>query len=444
MYSKPLDKLLRKKKVEAGDDVRVTREKNSYTGTIMPKSESADANILLIKLENGYNIGLEHNSKMKIEKLGTKSKLEKFPTHAFTFDPKKPTIMILHTGGTIASRVDYKTGGVSPAFTPEEFIAMFPELTKIANIKSRMIINIASEDMDQTRYGHVAKEIERDVKLGLDGIILGHGTDTLHYSAAMLSYMLQNLPVPVILVGAQRSSDRGSSDAALNLACAANFITKTDYAGVAICMHENSSDDSCLILPATKTRKMHTSRRDAFKPVNADAIARVHSDGKVEMISENYLKKDKKRNVAVNVNIEPKVAIIKMYPLADPTILDFYLKSGYRGIVIEGTGFGHVPTSPEDPKKSWIPAIKSAVKAGMTVVITSQAVNGATNKHVYKNLRLLEATGVIFGEDMTTEAAYTKLSFVLGNTKDPVKIKEMILTNIAGEISQRRELRQFV
>ncbi|MBI4177512.1 MAG: Glu-tRNA(Gln) amidotransferase subunit GatD [Candidatus Aenigmarchaeota archaeon] len=443
MYSKPLDKMMKKKKVEAGDDVRVTKEKNSYTGTVMPKSESSDANILLIKLENGYNIGLDYNSKTRIEKLGTKSRLEKFPTHAFSFDPKKPTIMILHTGGTIASRVDYKTGGVSPAFTPEEFIAMFPELTKIANIKSRMIMNIASEDMDQTRYGHVAREAERDIKLGLDGIIIGHGTDTLHYSAAMLSYMLQNLPVPVVLVGAQRSSDRGSSDAALNLAAAVNFITKTDYAGVAVCMHENPSDDSCLVLPAAKLRKMHTSRRDAFRAVNASAIARVESSGKVEMIAENYLKKDKKRNAAVNVNIEPKVAIVKMYPLAEPAILDFYLKSGYRGIIIEGTGFGHVPTSPEDPKKSWLPAIKSAVKAGMTVVITSQTVHGATNKHVYRNLRLLEATGVIFGEDMTTEAAYTKLCFVLGNNKEPEKIREAMLSNIAGEISNRRELRQF-
>src|SRR3989338_5279302 len=154
MYSKPLDKMLKKKKLEPGDDVRVTKEKNVYTGTLMPKTEASDANVFVIKLENGYNIGLDYNSKLKFEKLGTKSRLEKFPTHAITFDPKKPTIMILHTGGTIASRIDYKTGGVSPAFTPEEFLAMFPELPKIANIKSRMVMNIASEDMDQTRYSY--------------------------------------------------------------------------------------------------------------------------------------------------------------------------------------------------------------------------------------------------------------------------------------------------
>ncbi|MFH0889708.1 MAG: Glu-tRNA(Gln) amidotransferase subunit GatD [Candidatus Aenigmatarchaeota archaeon] len=443
MYSKPLEKALRKKKIDVEDEIKVTKEKDVYIGTVMPKSEVSDPNVLLIKLENGYNIGIEYNSKLKLEKLGTKPKVEKFATRALAFDPKKQTIMILHTGGTIASRVDYKTGGVSPAVTPEEFLAMFPELLKVANIKSRMVMNIASEDIDTMKYGYLAKEVERDIKLGLDGIIIGHGTDTLHYSSAMLSFMLQNLSVPVVLVGAQRSSDRGSSDAALNLMCAVNFITKTDFAGVAVCMHENPSDDSCLILPATKVRKMHTSRRDAFKPINASPVARVESNGSVTMLSKNYLVKDKKRVPNVNVNIEPKVAIVKTYPGSDPAVLDFYSKNGFRGIVIEGTGLGHVPTSTEDPKKSWIPAIKSVVKNGVTVVITSQTINGATSASVYKNLRLLADTGVIFAEDMTTETAFAKLSWILGSTKDIAKVKELFLTNMAGEISKRRELKQF-
>ncbi len=443
MYSKPLEKALRKKKIEVEDEIRVTKEKNSYTGLVMPKSEASDPGIILIKLENGYNIGIEYNSKVKLEKLGTKPKPEKFATHALAFDPKKPTIMVLHTGGTIASRVDYKTGGVAPAVTPEEFLSMFPELLKISNIKSRMVMNILSEDMDIMKYGYLAKEIERDIKLGLDGIIIGHGTDTLHYSSAMMSFMLQNLSVPVVFVGAQRSSDRGSSDAALNLMCAANFITKTDFSGVAVCMHENSSDDSCLVLPATKVRKMHSSRRDAFRAINSDPVARVASNGSVTMLTDDYSKKDKKRIPVVNINIEPKVAIVKTYPGSDPMVLDFYIKNGFRGIVIEGTGLGNVPTSMEDTKKSWIPAIKSAVRAGVTIAITSQTINGATNASVYKSMRLLADAGAIFAEDMTTEAAFAKLSWVLGNTKDPIKAKEMLLTNIAGEISKRRGLKQF-
>ena len=247
-----------------GDKVKVVTAKETVEGILMP-TESKES--VFVKLDNGYNIGIESKKIKKIELIEKFKETEKKTTN-IKVDKKLPTISILHTGGTIASKVDYRTGGVIARFDPEELLAMFPELRSIANIRSRLISNMFSEDMRFAHYKIMAKAIQEEIDKGCDGIILTHGTDTMGYSAAALSFILEGLPVPVILVGSQRSSDRGSSDSAVNLICAAEFIAKTDFSGVAICMHESMDNDTCLILPATKTRKMHTSRRDAFKAIN--------------------------------------------------------------------------------------------------------------------------------------------------------------------------------
>ena len=243
-----------------GDKVLIKTDTKSYEGTLMPNEET-DA--IVIKLSNGYNIGIRPD-KVRELKVIEKLKPTKEAKEPLRQNKNLPKITILHTGGTIASKVDYKTGGVVARFSPEEILRMFPELRDIANIDSRLISNMFSEDMRFAHYSLMAKEIEKEIQKGVCGIILTHGTDTMTYTSAALAFMFEGLPIPVVLVGAQRSSDRGSSDAAVNLLCAAEFIAKTDFAGVAICMHENMSDNSCVILPATKTKKLHTSRRDAF------------------------------------------------------------------------------------------------------------------------------------------------------------------------------------
>jgi len=273
---------------KAGDRVKVITSDEIREGILMPNEETDS---VVIKLDNGYNVGIDRKSVKEIKIVEKYKAKEEAAKKEIKKDSKKPTIAILHTGGTIASKVDYRTGGVVARFSPEEILEMFPELNDIANIKSELISNMFSEDIRFKHYSLMCKAIKEEVKKDIDGIILTHGTDTLGYSSAALSFALENINIPVILVGSQRSSDRGSSDAAVNLICAAQFIAKTDFVGVAMCMHESTGDNNCLIMPACKTRKLHTSRRDAFKVVNDKAIARINFETRKIDFIKDYNKK---------------------------------------------------------------------------------------------------------------------------------------------------------
>jgi glutamyl-tRNA(Gln) amidotransferase subunit D len=295
--------------------------------------------------------------------------------------------------------------------------------------------------MTPDRWREIARAVAKEINSGVKGVIITHGTDTLHYTAAALSFMLRDLPCPVVLVGAQRSSDRGSSDTVMNVACAANFVVNSDVAEVCIVMHGSIEDDYCLAIRGTKVRKMHTSRRDAFKPVNEPSIAKINwKDKKIEIMNGNYKKRSNEK-VKVDDNIETKVAMIKCYPGLEPEIFDYYLKKKYRGFVIEGTGLGHTPIL---EKHSLLPKIEKAVKSGVPVVMTSQCIYGRVHPFVYHPLRELTKRGVIFAEDILPETAYVKLMWILGHTKKMNQIKEMMLTNYAGEINKRIETEEFL
>ena len=419
-----------------GDKVKVVTKDEVVEGVLMPNEETDS---IVIKLDNGYNVGIDKGKVKKIE-LIEKNREKEVKKGNVKINKNLPTISILHTGGTIASKVDYKTGGVVARFEPEELIGMFPELEKIANIKSRLISKMFSEDMRFAHYELMIKAIKEEIKEGIDGIILTHGTDTMTYTSAALAFALEGLPIPVIIVGAQRSSDRGSSDAGVNLVCAAEFIAKTDFSGVAICMHENMDDNTCVILPPCKTRKMHTSRRDAFKPVNDTIIARIDFENKkIEFVKKEYVKKDKKRALIVKDKFEEKVSILRCHPNMVPKQFEFY--ESYNGLVIEGTGLGQAPVGVpnklcEIHKKNLI-AINNLIEKGTLVVMTSQTIFGRVQMHVYSNAIDLVNVGVISGEDMLSETAFIKLAWLLGNYKDKEEIKRLISTNLRGEINTR-------
>jgi glutamyl-tRNA(Gln) amidotransferase subunit D len=445
LYSPEVEQLLKNKNIKIGDRIKVSTKKITYEGILMPRIELGDTSSLVIKLDNGYNVGVKFEKGVKI-KLVKRGKPIAFKPSVVkvTKDPTKPTISILGCGGTIASRVEYTTGAVYPVFSPGDLLLSFPELKDIANIQGRKLFDLLSEDMTPLHWQVIAREVAKEIKSKVDGVVLMHGTDTLHYTSAALSFMLQNLPVPVVLVGAQRSSDRGSSDNAVNLTCATLTAAKSDISEVSVCMHGSMSDEFCYVHQGTKVRKLHTSRRDAFQSVNVLPYAKVwYTNKKIEYLRDDFRRRNKGK-VKLDDKINPNVGLIYVYPGIKPEFVES-LKNFYDGIVIAGTGLGHVPTNPFGDRftKSLIPSLKSLINSGIPVVIAPQTIFGRLNMNVYTAGRLLDGIGVIGnGCDWTIESALVKLMFVLGHTKKMDKVKEMMLTNIAGEISERTDVRE--
>jgi len=436
--------LLEEKKIVEGERVRVVKGKNVFEGILLPRPEAsgASSDALIIKLDSGYNVGVKLEPGVTVEKLGARRKPEalasvKLSSVKATRDARLPSVSIIATGGTISSKVDYETGGVSMLMTPEEILANVPELARVASVtRVHSPFRIASEDATYKEWQKIAVLAAKEVNSSdSQGVVIMHGTDTLHYTAAALSFMLHNLSKPVAVVGAQRSADRGSFDGAMNLACAGVYAS-SPIAEVAVVMHESESDDYCIAIPGTKARKMHSSRRDAFKAVNAEPLARISPDGRlVELVKE--LRKRGEGKTIAETGFEPKVAIVKAFPNSTPEVIDFYVEKNFKGLVIEGTGLGHVPTSTLDEKDSWLPSIKNAIDAGVVVAMTTQCVYGRVHPLVYANARLLYEAGVVYCSDMTSETAFVKLGWLLAKFKKTDEVKREMLVNYAREINPR-------
>lgn len=414
---------------EIGDLIRVTKGNNVYEGILIPRSEYVDEEHIVIKLKSGYNIGVSITPETKLEKIGTGEKPAFIAAPLPEQNPELPKVAIISTGGTIASRVDYRTGAVRPALSASDLYSVVPELADIARINAHILFSLYSENITPKHWTEMAKAVAAQISNGVDGVVIAHGTDTMGYSAAALSFALQNLPVPVIFVGSQRSADRPSSDAASNLTGAVLAAAKAPFAEVAVAMHETVSDTAIAIHRGTRVRKCHTSRRDAFKSINAQPMAKVENNH-VTMLIENYSNRDHRKNVVLRPEFNEKVALIKFYPGLNPTVIDWYVENGYRAIVLEGTGLGHV-------SNQCFESIKRTVEKGLIVAMASQCIWGRVNMNVYDTGRDLQALGVIPLEDMTAETATVKLMWIFGQTSDLEEAKILLKTNIAGELSPR-------
>ncbi|SDQ25269.1 Glu-tRNA(Gln) amidotransferase subunit GatD [Natronobacterium texcoconense] len=408
-----------------GDRVRVDRDDRTYEGVLLPSSNDDQ---LVVKLEGGYNVGVDREG-AEVDVLaedvyeidgtdstgdGSESEIE--------FDDDLPTISLISTGGTIASTVDYRTGAVTAQFDAEDVLRAVPDLAGRANYRGRVVANILSENMEPAIWQDLAQAVREEIEAGADGVVVMHGTDTMQYSASALAFMLET-PVPIVFTGSQRSADRPSSDNVMNAVCAVE-AAKSDCAEVLVCMHASESDDACALHRGTRVRKNHTSRRDAFETVGAEPLGEVDYETETVEFRREYQERGE-RELSLADALAEDVELIKFTPGMDPAFLD--VAEGSAGLILEGTGLGHVHTD-------LIPRIEELVDDGTTVVMTSQCLEGRVCDRVYDTGRDLLEAGVIEAGDTLPGTAKVKLMWALEHAED---VEETMNTSIAGELQER-------
>ncbi len=420
------------KQISPGSRVKVVLPKQEYSG-IWLEAPKGEHNLILLKLDTGYNIGLNKKDVLDVKVL--KKPVEVKVDGEIKKDSAKPNIGMIITGGTIASSYDAKTGAVKWLTDANNLFKFYPNMFDIVNVaKVEVPFMKGSENMDFKDWQKIARVAEKLLNDdNIKGVIITHGTDTLHYTSAALSFFLGKVNKPVVLTYSQRSIDRASSDANLNLQCSA-LAAISDIAEVMLVGHANSNDNFCYAMPGTKVKKLHSSKRDAFKVINAKPFAKIFP-ARLEKISDYNLRS--KLKVKTDLKFEEKVGLLKFYPGQDPSILDYYVKNKYKGLVIEMTGLGHVATS--ESNNSWIKKLKEVQEKGLIVCATTQCMFGRTDPLVYSAGRELEKIGIIYLEDMLSETALVKLGWVLGHEKFKDKVKEKMLENVSGEINDRLE-----
>ncbi|TFG01158.1 MAG: Glu-tRNA(Gln) amidotransferase subunit GatD [Promethearchaeota archaeon] len=428
-YKGKAKNILDKQSFETWDILNIKTEKTEYQGILLPRNEYSRPEFIEIKLKNNYNIGIYVDDIMEITKIGTEKADYKIPEKKFPKTKGFPEVKLLGTGGTVASRLDYTTGAVIPAFTPGELFSAVPELAEICNLETEILFKILSENMKPEYWKKLAEKIAEEANNGKDGIIIAHGTDTMGYTSAALSFMLKDLSIPVVLVGSQRSSDRPSSDAPLNLINAATVAT-SNIAEVMVVMLGSTSHEYGLIHRGTLVRKMHTSYRNTFRTIDDIPMGMV-KNRQIKMFKEDYNEKNKGKTKAMT-NFEEKIALIYSYPGLTEDQINFYIKNGYKGIVFAGTGLGHVSTQVYS-------AIEKAIDENIIVLMTAEPLHGFTGMNVYSTGRELLDLGVIPGRNMIPEVGYVKLGWVLGQTTNLKDAKELLLTNLAGEFLPREK-----
>jgi len=431
--------ILAKAGAQIGDKVRVELKRiggqEVVEGLLIPRYHfGREENYIVVKLKTGYNLGVRVDAATKVSVLG-KGETPHFTRPALPHQKAGlPKVSIISTGGTIASKVDYRTGAVKPALDSEDLYSVVPELADLAKIDAKVLLSVFSENIGPQQWPKIAESAAEQVRAGADGVVIAHGTDTLGYTAAALSFALQGIPAPIVLVGSQRSSDRPSSDAATNLIAATAVAGQAPFAEVVVAMHDWVSDEKVAFHRGTKVRKCHTSRRDAFRSVNARPIAYYDlANRALQLNSEKYVERNRRSDWEVRSKFDPNVALIKFHPGLSVGMIDWATATGYKGIVLEGTGLGHV-------SDVLFPALERAVKNGIVVGMCSQCIWGRVHMNVYSTGRDLLKIGVLPLGDMLAETALVKMMWAFGQEKDPEKVSKLMVTNIANELSDRRWL----
>jgi glutamyl-tRNA(Gln) amidotransferase subunit D len=429
-YRGPSLAVMRKFGVTVWCEVRAHTTRGVFEGLLLPRSETSDELHLVLKLGVGYNVGIRHDTIISLERIGYREAHYQIPEREFPTDAAHPSVKLLGTGGTIASRLDYRTGAVIPAFSPGELYGSVPELADICNLQTEKLFGVFSENMGPEQYIILAEKVGEAIREGYDGLMIGHGTDTMHHTSAVLSFMVQRPPVPVIMVGSQRSSDRPSSDAAQNLMNGAFAAGHGPIAEVLVCMFGPTSDVYNLLHRGTRVRKMHSSVRSTFRTLGDIPVAMVEK-GRVTPLHEDWLPRRSDRDVTVQAAFDDRVTLLYYYPGMQPDIIDALVDRGYRGIVIAGTGLGHV-------NRLIYPALARANAAGVQLYMTLQTLWGFVQMHVYETGREILELGVTPLANMLPEVAYVKLGWALGvHPANPAAVRALMTTTVAGEMTTR-------
>ncbi len=436
-YTGSVLQLIASANAKVGDQVKISHDDSEFIGILMPRSQvGSDPNHIVIKLESGYNIGIRLSENTTLEKIKTPRRPKRKDIETTTLTTKGlPKVSVLSTGGTIASRVDYRTGAVNPALTAQDFYDSIPELQEHANITAKIMMSVLSENVHPSDWEKIARSVASQIRNSADGVVVAHGTDTLAFTATALAFALQDLPVPVALVGSQRSSDRPSSDASLNLIGAIDLVGRVHAAEVMVVMHGVPDDSFLYAHRAARSRKLHTSRRDAFQSVNALPLFKIDNGESFEL-NVPLRRRDKDRKLKLKAKFDDRVALVKTHPGIHDSFITSLIDSDYKGIIIEGTGLGHIP-------ECIYPGIRKAIAEDIIVAMTSQCINGRVDMNVYRTgVELLEM-GVISCEDMLSEVALVKLMWLLANQKDSDKIRVQMVQSLVGEIDMRSELSEY-
>jgi glutamyl-tRNA(Gln) amidotransferase subunit D len=431
-YRDPALAVLQEHGVRVWSDVVIETHDGRFAGLILPRAETENADHIVLKVENGYNIGVNVDRIVRIREIGYRRSEYRIREHVPPHDQAKPNVTLIGTGGTIASRLDYRTGAVIPAVSAGELYSIVPELADYVNLTTRQVYAIFSENVTPEHWLGTATAIAEEIRAGADGIVVGHGTDTMGHTAAALTFMLQDSPVPIVMVGSQRSADRPSSDAALNLTLAAYAAGHGDIAEVLVCMFGPTSDQYNLLHRGTRVRKMHSSYRSTFRTISDIPLATVRA-GEIRILKREYRHRDRNRQLKLDAVFDDRVTILYHYPDMKPDIVEALVDNGYKGIVIAGTGLGHV-------NRSLHPVLKRAVQSGVHVYMTAATIWGFVHMYVYDSGRELIELGVVPAGNMIPYTAYVKLGWALGHTHDREKVQQLMLTPVCDELTEREPI----
>ncbi|MEC9350997.1 MAG: Glu-tRNA(Gln) amidotransferase subunit GatD [Candidatus Thermoplasmatota archaeon] len=410
----------------------------------------AGPKLITLKLANGYNVSYPESYVESVEILDEVEMSEEEGPTPIEQDESLPLVHLIHTGGTIASKVDYATGAVTARFEPHELLESVPELRSVARLRVVKLGNMWSDDIRPRHWNRMLRATEEAFAEGAVGVVITHGTDTLHLSAAAMGYGWSGNggrpPGRIVVTGSQRSPDRGSSDAAENLVAAVHWAAHgpapSGYRDASVVvLHADSSDGRCAVLPGIASRKYHSSRRDAFKSINQNPLAWINNDGtgpSIEMAEHEPADARVEAISPMMFDEDTRIAQFIADAHLQPDLVMSVIKDGYDAILFHGTGLGHLPISdpqddsPENTKLRLM--LEDHCANGGVVVVVAQTIHGPMNMNVYAKGREQQEMGIIgHGSLCPPGSALVKLHHLLSRGGGQETVASNWTEDLCGE-----------